>query len=445
MIRFGLAWLAAACASVPAQEYVHRAGGREVGRVVLSRSAGAVRGEGRGDGGARLTAVLETAGGRVRNYERELRGPDGALVARVSAAASEEGARVRDAGPLGARTRTAYGGAFDVVADPAFPEALFPWLEEKGRASFRALIVADAEIRNVLVETRGERARYVDLPGGGMTVWLDADGRVERAALPGEESRELSRVDVASRPALAGVGAESRAVVEAPGGAKLGVSTLVPTRSVEPPALAVILADAGPLDRDGFGAGRQGGLPRRLAEELARVGIASARFDKRGAGASEGPEPGLADLASDAKAVLDHARAATGVPPSRTVVVGHGEGALVAAELAVRHPEALAGVVTLAAPGRSLADALEARLRARLAAAGEKEETIQEEILAVRAEVDALRGLPSDAPTPPGRKLLRDLAALDPALQLTRVRTPVLAVHAADDPEVPAAHVSLLR
>jgi uncharacterized protein len=446
------AFAALACLAAPAQEssFVHRVGGRDAGRTTVTRAADTLRGEGAGGTeGARIVATVELASdGRVRTYERELRGKGDVLVGRVSVLATDEGARVRDAGPLGSRTRTAPGGGFDAVIDPAFPEALLTVLGERGRESFRALIVADAEIRTVLIEPRGDRARYVDVPGGGITARYDARGALESLMLPGAEAREMIRADAASRPSAPPPDAEEErfvASVSTEAGNVLVAGTILkPKKALDPPVLAVLIGDAGPLDRDGTGAGRRAPALRLLAEELARLGVATVRADKRGAGESAGPEPALADLASDALVALDKGRAATKAESRRTIFVGHGEGGIVAAEATARSPH-VGGLVTLAGPGRSLADALEARLRARLKSAGESEETIETQSAVLRAEIADLRDAPDDRPPGPGRALLRDLARLDPAAQLTRLKTPALVLHAADDAEVPASHVSLLR
>lgn len=437
--------------ALSAQEtvYVHRVAGREVGRVAVVRASHALRGEGSAAGeGARVVGSVETAAdGRVVAYDRELRGKGGALVGRVSVTSTDEGARIREAGPLGSRTRSVPGGAFDAVVDPVFPEAMLAVLGDRRVGSFRALLVADGEIRTVVVEARGEAARFVDLPGGGLTVRYDAAG-VTSIALPGAEPREIRRADAAPTTTPApDVGVEERLAVEAGPGVKLGATLLRPAKPVSPPAVVVLVGDAGATDRDGVGGGRHAPTLRLLAEELARLGVASVRADKRGMGESVGPEPGLADLGSDAAALLERARVAVGAESRRTAFVGHGEGAVVAAEAATSRPTVPAGgLVLLAGPGRSLADGLEARLRARLASAGEALDAIEDECARLRDELAQLReDLPPGATPAPGEKLLRDLVRLDPATQLTRARLPVLVVHAAEDPEVPAAHVALLR
>lgn len=416
---------------------------------MITRAPGVLRGAADGSGvgdGIRVVATLESdADGRVRQYDRELRNK-GTLIGRVSVRVSDDGVRFREAGPQGSRSRSVAGGNFDAVVDAAFPEALLDALADRKRTAIRAFIVAEGQIRTVLVEPRGEAARYLELPGGGMTVRYDPSGVVS-FSLPGEEPREILRADAASRPALPPeTGVEERFVIEPAPGVKLGATLLRPSKPAVPPRLVLLLGDAGPTDRDGIGGGRHAPTLRLLAEELARHGIASVRADKRGAGESAGPEAGLAELAADGRAVLRRAQSAVGAESRRTAIAGHGEGAVIAAEAAVLLSDGLGAVVTLAGPGRSLADALEARLRARLAAAGESEEDVEAEAQALRDEMARLQEDDAKGETaPPGKKLLRDLARLDPAMQLTKIRVPILVVHAAEDAEVPPAHVALLR
>jgi pimeloyl-ACP methyl ester carboxylesterase len=118
---------------------------------------------------------------------------------------------------------------------------------------------------------------------------------------------------------------------------------------------------------------------------------------------------------------------------------------VVAAEAARRQGGRIAGVVLLAGPARPLAQALEARLRVRLSAAGELPGAIDAAVAALRREIDALRELPDGAPLRPGQAVLRDLAVVDPAILVASVRLPTLIVHGSADLETPSSQVSLMR
>ena len=75
--------------------------------------------------------------------------------------------------------------------------------------------------------------------------------------------------------------------------------------------LAVIVGGFGPLGRDGGD-----GLYRRLADDLARRGVASLRYDKRGVGDSPGPP--LAWLNAEVLAADAAAAARTGAALAET-------------------------------------------------------------------------------------------------------------------------------
>lgn len=108
--------------------------------------------------------------------------------------------------------------------------------------------------------------------------------------------------------------------------------------------LVLILQGSGRVDRDGnVGAGGRGaGLYLKLARALAGYGVASYRYDKRGAGASGGNflAAGYHDLVDDAEACWHALTVAPFSNTSRMYMLGHSEGTAIAAQLASRvaHP-----------------------------------------------------------------------------------------------------------
>ena len=113
---------------------------------------------------------------------------------------------------------------------------------------------------------------------------------------------------------------------------------------------AVLLSDMGLQDRDS----RLGNyrLFADLASNLARQGIAVLRLDDRGVGQSEGDSRLVttADLMRDAQAALGYLRVRPSIDPTRTGLVGHGEGGNVAL-LAAAWAQPPSFVVCLAAAG----------------------------------------------------------------------------------------------
>lgn len=133
------------------------------------------------------------------------------------------------------------------------------------------------------------------------------------------------------------------------------------------PWFAVLVADSGPLDRDWANPalpGSHGG--RALAEWLQDQGIASLRFDKRIHGRRDpGLDSSLDAQAGDVLAALDAALALPEARGRRPLLVGHGEGALLAL-LASRRADAL---LLLAMPPRSMAGSIAEQIKAQLPAA----------------------------------------------------------------------------
>jgi len=142
---------------------------------------------------------------------------------------------------------------------------------------------------------------------------------------------------------------------------------LHPLSNIQHPVV-LIVAGSGPTDRNGNSvAGVSANSYKILAESLAAHGFASLRYDKRGVGASSGamkPEEQLRfdDYVADAEAWID--TLARDPRFSRVAVIGHSEGALIAALAAERTGAKVAGVVSLAGAGRRANVILAEQLRA---------------------------------------------------------------------------------
>ncbi len=143
-------------------------------------------------------------------------------------------------------------------------------------------------------------------------------------------------------------------------------SLLLPDGAAPAPVV-LLIAGSGPTDRDGNGPGFKNDSLRQLAQALAAAGIASVRYDKRGVAASAPASLSEADLrferyADDAAAwvrQLKHDRRFT-----KTVVIGHSEGALVG--MLAAGAGGADGVVSLAGPGQRASDGLRGQLAGKL-------------------------------------------------------------------------------
>jgi predicted alpha/beta hydrolase len=207
--------------------------------------------------------------------------------------------------------------------------------------------------------------------------------------------------------------------------------------------VALIVAGSGPTDRNGNNPVVRGSVDnlRLLAEGLARAGIATLRYDKRGVAGSasaqvvEG-ELRFDDFAEDAVAWVDWLRRTGRF--AHVAVIGHSEGATLGLLAAQRAPAD--AYVSVAGLSRDLLTLLDAQLQPRLAAAPA--------LLAAHTRIiDALRhgATVPDVPAPlmsiyrPGvQPYLASAGKVDPSKEIAKLRIPVAIVAGENDVQVPA-------
>lgn len=151
--------------------------------------------------------------------------------------------------------------------------------------------------------------------------------------------------------------------VPAYGGRMFG--TLFLPEQLNPP-IVLLIAGSGPTDRNGNTTGLPGknNSLLQLADSLARHGIASLRYDKRGIGESSkalAKEESLVfeQNSADARIWLQHLYEKG---YRRIYVAGHSEGSLVALQVAQNFP--LSGLISLAGAGRPIQEVLREQLSA---------------------------------------------------------------------------------
>lgn len=224
------------------------------------------------------------------------------------------------------------------------------------------------------------------------------------------------------------------------GGLLAGTLTLPAASTTE---AVLIFSGSGPTDRDGNSRslpGRNDCL-RMLANALARGGIASLRFDKRGVGASVATpeqELRLETYVKDGQHWLE--RLADMGPFRRISIVGHSEGALIGALVAARVP--VAGYVSLEGAGRTAQETLLRQLRSQLS--GPLMEAIEEVVasLAAGRTVDPLPDVVATHPVVSAvfrtsvQPYLASWFRYDPAAVLADLDTPVLIVQGQHDLQV---------
>jgi len=134
----------------------------------------------------------------------------------------------------------------------------------------------------------------------------------------------------------------------ADGSVQLAGTLLTPSGSGDFP-VGVLVSGTGPIDRDVTFVGHQ--LFRVLAHSLAKAGIGSLRFDKRGVGESEGDfsSAGPDDFIADVRGAVNYLVNEKGYATERVGLIGHSEGGAVALSAATRL-DALPFCVVMASP-----------------------------------------------------------------------------------------------
>lgn len=223
--------------------------------------------------------------------------------------------------------------------------------------------------------------------------------------------------------------------LEVPDG-RLHGSLLLP-KSDRPLPVALLIAGSGPTDRNGNNPMGHNDSLKRLAQGLAKQGIASLRYDKRGVGESLALAPDERDLSvetyvADAAAWIEKLQ---GDPRfSSVILIGHSEGALIASLAAARQP--VAALITLAGSGRPIDDVLREQLQGRLPPAL---------LASSHYLIDELRAGRTHQPVPEALEVLFrpsvqpyliSLFRQDPAQAFAQVDAPALIIQGTHDMQV---------
>ena len=214
----------------------------------------------------------------------------------------------------------------------------------------------------------------------GLATW---EGQVRGGVIEGEflqggfpATFRLERADDPRAPAGVDSMYRREVVVFANGEIVLAGELTFPEGDGPHPAV-VLISGSGDQDRDS----NLLGFPMFavLADHLARVGVASLRFDDRGVGGSTGDGllATLEDRAGDVEAAVDLLVARDDIDAGHIGLVGHSEGGVVA-PLVANRTGSVAFVVLLAAPAVSADEILQAQQRELLDEAGATAEQIEQ-------------------------------------------------------------------
>ncbi|HEX5075541.1 MAG TPA: alpha/beta fold hydrolase [Gemmatimonadaceae bacterium] len=305
------------------------------------------------------------------------------------------------------------------------------------------------------------------------TLWRDGDGRLAVIASPAQQFAAVRPESAKWLPALTakpGSGASAAPApsattidYSAPPGAtftaeevtipvatySLAGTLLVPKGGTRHPA-AVMVTGSGLQTRD-----QRIPLPgleqyapfRQIAERLASNGIAVLRVDDRGIGGSTGRETlenaTTTSLAEDTRAQITWLRSRKEIDPQRIVVIGHSEGASIAAMIGASDPK-LAAVVMMAGVAKRGAEV----------SIEQQEDMLRSDTTMTEAAKQGLREQQKEAVKTvlaggdlPGQKAnawIREYFAYDPLPTARKVKQPLLILQGERDRQVDQSHAQIL-
>jgi pimeloyl-ACP methyl ester carboxylesterase len=233
-----------------------------------------------------------------------------------------------------------------------------------------------------------------------------------------------------------------------------GTLTLPPGKGPFPAVL--LITGSGQQDRDESILGHKPFLV--LADHLTRKGIAVLRVDDRGAGKSGGTfaTSTSADFATDVEAGLAYLNTRPEIDHRKTGLIGHSEGGMIAPMVAARNPS-VAFIVMMAGTGVSGAEVLPAQVTAIVEASGKSHEeavkdganerqilTLIEQGASIDAIEKRMQELSNHAPDEQTKAQVKQLQSpwfrfflkYDPAVDLRKVKCPVLALDGEKDRQV---------
>jgi len=250
---------------------------------------------------------------------------------------------------------------------------------------------------SLFIEVPSVGGRYVGaaVPDSAM---IDGEWRQSGMALPLSLQRgegELRRVRPQEPVPPYPYTAEDVTIENAAAGVTLAGTLTIPPGEGPFPA-ALLLTGSGQQDRDETVMGHRPFLV--LADHLTRAGISVLRCDDRGMGGSTGPysDATSEDFAGDAAAALSWLRGRESTDPARAGLIGHSEGALIAA-LAAAGGADPSFIVLLAGPGLPGSEILLEQNRVLLSTSGASAELVRKRIEQLRQEYAILaEGLPDE-------------------------------------------------
>jgi pimeloyl-ACP methyl ester carboxylesterase len=208
--------------------------------------------------------------------------------------------------------------------------------------------------------------------------------------------------------------------------------------------VALIIAGSGPTDRNGNNTSMENNSLKMIAEALAKEGISSVRFDKRGIGESASlveKEEDLVfeDYVNDVISWIEKLKKDNRF--NKVVVIGHSEGALIGT-IAVNNTD-VDGLVSLAGAGFSAYETLERQLMAQSQQVFDLCKPIMDELINGNLVDDVPEGLYSLF-RPSVQPYLISWFKYDPVEEISKVEEPVLIIQGDNDIQITVEDANML-
>ena len=224
----------------------------------------------------------------------------------------------------------------------------------------------------------------------------------------------------------------------------------------------LLIPGSGPTDRDGNSSlGIKTDLLKQIAEELAKNGIASLRFDKRAINnyaASWPKDPKeishyfrWQNFVDDASAAFDFLSQQPEVDPAKVGILGHSEGALISLNIGADRagkPNAPKAMILMGSTGRPMGPIFHEQIARQLKKSGATDAVAKPYLDYVDAASKALAAnqpLPPNMPTglgglfnPSALEIVGAYCRLDPVDFAKKVQGPVLVMNGQKDTQVSA-------
>ncbi len=235
----------------------------------------------------------------------------------------------------------------------------------------------------------------------------------------------------------------------------LGATLALPTAGIATRAVALFIGGSGRHDRHGISNGVDLGY-HELLDRIAGHGIASLRFDKRGAGKTAlGPdlyEFSFERIVDDAQAALVflYSRPETNGLP--IFLIGHSQGGLIALILA-GDCERIDGIILMATAGRPIDSVLEDQVRIQAKELGLSRENLALQIEELKSLFHCVRDVRDWTPetVPPKiyaakhmHRWYAELLDRDPLRLVTDIHCPLLILQGDQDQQVSTRDAELL-